>query len=95
LNQQQDQPADDRPAPGDRDRAAVVPRLPIGGEAAGEDGDDGERDREVREAAPRALEVLLVAELRQPALIVVANLLRLLDLRHRALSFEKVWSSVL
>ena len=46
------QAADDRPAPRDRDRAAVVPRLAVGREAAGEDRDDRERDREVREPAP-------------------------------------------
>ena len=72
---QQDQPADDRPAPRDRDRPAVVPRLPVGGEAAREDRDDRERDREVREPAPRSLQVLLVAELREPP-FVVALLLR-------------------
>ena len=65
----EDEGRDDRPAPRDRDRAAVVPRLVVGREAAREDRDDRERDREVLEAAPAAVQLLLVAELGEPLLV--------------------------
>ena len=61
---------DDRPAPRDRDRAAVVPACAELGEAAGEDRDDRERDGEVGEAGPRAVQVLAVPELGQVLLVV-------------------------
>src|SRR5262249_16686265 len=48
---------------------AVVPRLSVGCEAPGEDRDDRERDGEVREPAPGALEILLVAQLGEPSLV--------------------------
>ena len=44
-------------------------RLPVGREAAGEDADDRERDREVGEAAPAAVQLLLVAQLGEPLLV--------------------------
>ena len=69
----QDGDRDQRPAPGDRDRPAVVPRLPVGGEAPGQDRDDRERDREVLKAAPAAVELLLVAELGEPLLVAIAG----------------------
>ena len=68
---QQDEGADDRPADRDRDRAAVVPGQPEGGQGPGEDRDDRERDREVGEAAPGARELLLVAELGELPLVLV------------------------
>ena len=49
----EDEGRDDRPAPRDRDRTAVVPRLVVGREAAGQDRDDRERDAEVLEPASR------------------------------------------
>ena len=72
---EQDQHADQRPGDRDRDRAAVLQRLPVGREAAGEDADDRERDREVGEPAPAALQLLLVAELGE-ALLVGAQVSR-------------------
>jgi hypothetical protein len=66
---EEDQEADHRPADRDRDRAAVVPRLSEGREAAAEDADDRERDREVGEPAPTAVELLLVAEGGEPLLV--------------------------
>ena len=66
---QQDQAADQRPGDRDRDRPAVLERLPVRREAAGEDADDRERDREVREPAPAALELLFVAELCEALLV--------------------------
>ncbi len=66
---QQDEAADHRPPDRDRDRTAVQPRLPVGGEAAREDRDDRERDREVGEPAPAAPQLLLVAELGEPLLV--------------------------
>jgi hypothetical protein len=72
---QQDEPAEDRPA--ERN-----PRWTAGGpgerevrEDAGEDRDDRERDREVREPAPGADELLSVAELRQSLDVLVDFLL--------------------
>ena len=55
----EDERADDRPAPGDGDRTAVVEGLAVGGEAAGQHRDDREGDREVGELAPDAAEVLV------------------------------------
>ena len=66
----QDEDAEDRPRPRDRDRAAVVEAGPEVGEAAGEDRDDRERDGEVGEARPRAVQVLAVSEFRQVLLVV-------------------------
>ena len=54
--------ADEEPAPGDGHRAAPSDRDVVRGQTAGEDGDDGERDGEVREATPAAQELLGVAE---------------------------------
>jgi hypothetical protein len=54
--------ADEQPAPGDRDRPAVVERDVVRGQAAGEDRDDREGDREVLEPAHRAEELLRIAE---------------------------------
>ena len=67
----QDDQADDRPAPGDRDRSAEVPRLRVGREAPGQDRDDRERDREVRELGPAAGQLLLVAQLGEALLVAV------------------------
>ena len=66
----QDEERDDRPSPRDGDRTTVVPRLPEGREAAGQDRDDGERDREVREPRPGSVQLLLVPELSEPLLVV-------------------------
>ena len=52
---------DQEPAPGDRDRAAVVERDVVRGQAAGEDRDDREADGEVLEPAHRAEQLLRVA----------------------------------
>ena len=71
----QDDQADDRPAPGDGDRAAEVPRLRVGREAPREDRDDRERDREVREPRPTAGQLLLVTELRESLLVPVQSLI--------------------
>ena len=68
----QDRDRDQRPADRDRDRAAVVPGLTVGGEAAGQDRDDRERDREVGEPAPSAVQRLFVAEFRE-SLFVAAG----------------------
>ena len=77
----QDRDRDQRPAPGDRDRAAVVPRLAVGREAAGEDRDDRERDREVREGAPPAVEVLPEPHLGELALVLVLELVAVASTR--------------
>ena len=53
----------------DRDRPAVLERLPVGREAAGEDADDRERDREVGEPAPAPVQLLLVAQLGEALLV--------------------------
>ena len=53
----------------DRDGAAVEPGSAEAREAARQDRDDRERDGEVRERTPGALELLLVAELGQPFLV--------------------------
>ena len=66
----QDEDTEDRPGPRDRDRAAVVEACAEVGEAAGEDRDDRERDREVGEAGPGAVQVLLVPELGEVLLVV-------------------------
>ena len=66
----EDEDGDERPADRDGDRAAVVPRLAEGREAAREDRDDREGDREVGEARPRSVELLLVAELGEQAFVV-------------------------
>src|SRR5205085_1973752 len=63
--------ADEEPAPGDRHGAAPLKRDVVRRQAAREDRDDRERDREVREAAHLAVEHLRVAELVEQALIVV------------------------
>ncbi len=68
---EQDQHADQRPRDRDPDRAPVLERLAVGREAAGEDADDRERDREIREAAPAAIQLLLVPELGQALLVLV------------------------
>ena len=73
---------------GDRDRAAVVPGLAVGGEAAGQDRDDRERDREVREPAPRPVQALFVAELREEGLVLVLEPVRLPSGLH-ALPFSR------
>ena len=57
----QDEKAEHRPADRNRDRAAVLPRECERRERPGEDGNDRERDREVRETRPRAGELLPVA----------------------------------
>jgi hypothetical protein len=87
---QQDECAEDWPA--DRDC-----RGPAGGpckgevrEAAGEDRDDRERDREVGEAAPGACELLLVAELSE-ALLVVTTVR--MNLCHRLLLVPRGWAA--
>ena len=59
----------DRPAPGDGRRAAAVPAAREGGEAPGQDGDDGEADGEVGEAGPGAVQLLLVAHLGEVLLV--------------------------
>jgi hypothetical protein len=69
-----DQQDDDRPSPRDRDRPAQVPRLRVCREAARENGDDRERDREVREARPSAGELLLVSQLRESLLVSAQSL---------------------
>ena len=74
----EDEGRDDRPAPRDGDRAAVVPRLVVGREAAREDRDDREADREVLEAAPAPVELLLVAHLGKAFLVAARRR------RHRA-----------
>jgi hypothetical protein len=68
---EQHEGADDRPAEGRRDRAAGIPRLAEGRERPGQDGDDRERDREVREAAPGADQLLLVTKLGEPMLVTL------------------------
>ena len=72
----QDQDGDHRPADRDRDRTAVVERLAVGREAAGEHADDRERDREVGEAAPAAIQLLLVAKLGEALLVCAKTLIR-------------------
>ena len=67
---QQHEGAQDRPADRDRDRPAGVPREPEVREAPGQNRDDRERDREVGEAAPAAVELLLVAEVGELALVL-------------------------
>ncbi len=67
--------ADDEPAPGDGHRAAPADRDVVRRETAGEDGDDGERDGEVREPAPSAQELLGIAEPVQ-RLLVLGQLVR-------------------
>ena len=69
----QNRAGDDRPAPRDRDRAAVVPRLAIGREATRQDRDDRERDREVLESAPAPVQLLLVAQLGEPLLVRIVD----------------------
>ena len=66
---EEDKEADQRPADRNRNRAAVVPRLSEGREAAAEDADDRERNREVGEPAPTAVELLFVAEGGEPLLV--------------------------
>src|SRR5205085_327062 len=73
----EDEEADDRPADRDGDRAAGVPSLAEARERPGEDRDDRERDREVREAAPRPRELLLVAQLRETLLVANGVLISL------------------
>src|SRR5213078_737733 len=74
----------DRPAPGDGDRAAVVPRLTVRGEAAGQDRDDRERDGEVGEMTPGALQFLVVSELLEaPRVVVQACYPGVVGFRHR------------
>ena len=65
----QDQHADQRPGDRDRDRSAVLQGLPVRREAPGEHRDDRERDREVGETAPSAVQLLLVAKLRKALLV--------------------------
>ena len=65
----QDQCGQDRPAPGDGGRAATVPPAGEGREATGQDRDDRERDGEVGEAGPGAVELLLVPELGEQLLV--------------------------
>ena len=76
----QDQGAQDRPSERDQRRTAVQPREAEVGEAPGENRDDRERDREVGEPAPAAVQLLLVAELGEsflvaPGLVDVRNAL--------------------
>ena len=52
---------DDQPAPGDGDRAAVVERDEVGGQAPRQDRDDREADGEVLEPAHRTEQLLRVA----------------------------------
>ena len=63
--------ADQQPAPRDGDRPAVVERDEIGRQAAREDRDDREGDREVAEAAHGPIELLGVAEFVQELLVLV------------------------
>jgi len=72
----QDQHADQWPADRDGDRTAVVEGRPVGRETAGEHADDRERDREVREGAPAAPQLLLVAEFSEPLLVVAKGHIR-------------------
>jgi len=65
---EEDKEADQRPAI-ESQSAAVVPRLSEGREAAAEDADDRERNREVGEPAPTAVELLFVAEGGEPLLV--------------------------
>ena len=65
----QDEAGQDGPAPGDGGRSTAVPPAVEGGEATGQDGDDGEADGEVGEARPGAAQLLLVAELGQLPLV--------------------------
>ena len=60
--------------PRDRDRAAVVDAGAERREAAGQDRDDRERDREVGEAGPGPVQLLLVAELGEVLLVLVVDL---------------------
>ena len=62
--------ADQQPAPRDGDRAAALERDVVRRQAAGEDRDDRERDREVLEPAHRAEELLRVAEPVQHLLVL-------------------------
>ena len=62
--------ADDDPAPGDRDRAAPLEREVVRRQAAREDRDDREADREVPERAHRAEELLGVTELVEDLLVL-------------------------
>src|SRR6185312_13451041 len=63
--------ADEQPAPGDGDRAAELERDEVRRQAAREDRDDRERDREVREPAHLAVQDLRVAELVEQAFVVL------------------------
>ena len=62
--------ADEQPAPRDRDRPTPADGDVVRRQAAGQDGDDGERDGEVREAAPAAQKLLGVAEAVERALVL-------------------------
>ncbi len=53
---------EDRPTPRDGSRTAAVPAGVEGGEATGQDGDDGEADGEVGEPGPTPVQLLLVTE---------------------------------
>ena len=81
----QDEHAEDRPGPRDRDRAAVVEAGAEVREAAGEDRDDRERDREVGETRPTAMQVLLVAELGEASFVLA----HLRHFGHRATSIGR------
>src|SRR5262249_28225847 len=59
-----------QPAPRDRDRAAALEGDVVRGEAAREDRDDREADREVLKSPHRAEELLRVAKLVQRLLVV-------------------------
>ena len=61
---------DEQPAPGDRDRAAVVEGDVVGGETSREDRDDREADREVLEPTHPAKQLLRVAELVEDLLVL-------------------------
>ena len=62
--------ADEQPAPRDGDRAALLEGDVVRGQAAREDRDDREADREVLEPAHRAEELLRVAELVEDLLVL-------------------------
>ena len=81
----QDEHAEDRPGPRDRDRAAVVEAGAEVREAPGQDRDDRERDREVGEARPGPVEVLLVAELGEASFVLA----HLRHFSHRATSIGR------
>ena len=72
----EDEHAEDRPGPRDRDRTTVVEPGAEVGEAPGQDRDDRERDRKVGEPRPGPVQVLLVAQLGETA-FVIAHLRRI------------------